>query len=83
MDVCDEKATVLSRSMMIKSKDHPLECDGFSCGQRDLFSALASCASLIDFVISETVFQPSFQTPALAALPFFFCMRDVTLARAT
>ena len=29
MDVCDEKATVLSRSMMIKGKEHPFECVWF------------------------------------------------------
>ena len=62
----------------LDTKHTPLECDFFSCGQRDLFSAFASSASLIDFVTSEIVFQPSFQTLALAALPFFSRIRLCT-----
>ena len=32
----------------------------------------------INRVTSELVFQPSCQSHAFAALPFFFCLRDVT-----
>ena len=46
MDVCDEKATVLSRTMMIKAKNTLLNASGLLCGQRDLFSASASSASV-------------------------------------
>ena len=41
MDDGNEKATVLSRSMMIRSKEHPMNAFGLSGGQRDLFSAFA------------------------------------------
>ena len=67
-----------------QSKEHTLDCVWFIIVASEIcFQPLHPVRPWVNRVTSEIEFQPFFQTPALVALLFFFCLRDVTVARAT
>ena len=72
LNVWDEKATVLIRSLMTKSKELPLECVWF---------ILLHASFVFSFCI-QCVCQLAHRL-AFVALLLLFCFRDVTVARAT
>ena len=71
LDICDEKATVLFRSMMIKAKNTLMRL--VYHGATSVFSAFASSMS-VDHSSDQRhcVFELFLQSPARFALPFFF-----------